>query len=285
MIKKNIVILYHADCDDGFGSAWSAWKKFGAKADYIAVQHQEPPPKGLKNKEIYMIDFTYPLPIVKRLMKVNKRVTAIDHHKSAETETRATEQPLYALNHSGSTLAWKYFHPKKIIPKLLLYVEDSDLFKFRLRDTKEVRTYIRTLPFNFKIWNKIAADFNNTKKRKIIIKTGTALLRYENKLVRDTAECNAEIVKFFGHKTYAINSPAFDSQLGEYLYKKLPPMSIIWSKRNGYIKVSLRSDGGVDVSKIAQKFGGGGHVGAAGFKLSGNAKLPWQSLKIKNPKW
>ncbi len=282
---KSIVILYHADCDDGFGGAWSAWKKFGNKADYIAVQHQEPPPKGLKNKEIYMIDFTYPLPIVKELMRVNKRVTAIDHHKSAEIETKATYKPLYALNHSGSTLAWKYFHPKKTAPKLLLHVEDSDLFKFKLRNTKEVRSYLRNLPFDFKIWDKLAADFKNTEKHKIIIKTGTELLRYENKLVRDTAEHNAEIVKFFGHKTYAINSPNFDSQLGEYLYKKLPPMSIIWSKRNGYIKVSLRSDRSVDVSKIAQKFGGGGHIGASGFKLPGNAKLPWQPLKIKNPKW
>lgn len=282
---KNIVILYHADCDDGFGGAWAAWKKFGAKADYFAVQHQEPPPKGLKNKEIYMIDFTYPLPIIKQLMKINKRVTAIDHHESAETETLATKMPLYAVNHSGSTLAWKYFHPKKITPKLLLHVEDSDLFKFKLRNTKEVRSYLRNLPFNFKIWDKLAADFNNAKKHKIIIKTGSELLRYENKLVRDTAENNAELVNFFGHKTYAINSPNFDSQLGEHLYKKLPPMSIIWSKRNGYIKVSLRSDRSVDVSKMAQKFSGGGHIGAAGFKLPGNAKLPWAPFNVKQPKW
>jgi bifunctional oligoribonuclease and PAP phosphatase NrnA len=31
--------------------------------------------------------------------------------------------------------------------------------------------------------------------------------------------------------------------------------------------VSLRSDGGVDVSQIAAQFGGGGHVGAAGFSI------------------
>ena len=35
-------------------------------------------------------------------------------------------------------------------------------------------------------------------------------------------------------------------------------------------KVSLRSKNTADVSKIALKFGGGGHVRAAGFDISGS---------------
>ena len=35
-------------------------------------------------------------------------------------------------------------------------------------------------------------------------------------------------------------------------------------------KVSMRSNGKVDVSKVAGYFGGGGHVKAAGCELSGN---------------
>ncbi|MDO8429840.1 MAG: DHHA1 domain-containing protein [bacterium] len=282
---KKIVILYHADCPDGFGGAWSAWKKFGNKADYIPAQHQEPPPKGLKNKEIYMIDFTYPLSILKQMTTTNRRITAIDHHASAEAETKSTYKPLYSINNSGAVLAWKYFHPKKSIPKMLSYVEDIDLFRFQLKNSKEIRSYMTILPRDFQIWKKTAADFQNIKKLKEILKTALALLQYETKLVRDTAENYAEMVNFLGYKAYAINSPNFDSQLGEYLYKKLPPMAIIWSKRNGYIKVSLRSDRTVDVAKLAKKFGGGGHMGASGFKLPGNAKLPWTPLKIKNPKW
>lgn len=34
-------------------------------------------------------------------------------------------------------------------------------------------------------------------------------------------------------------------------------------------KVSLRSNGNVDVSKIAVYFGGGGHMYAAGFEMQG----------------
>src|SRR3989344_3599696 len=67
-ISKDIVVLYHSNCTDGFGGAWAAWKKFGDKAEYIGVIHQTPVPKGLKNKCIYSVDFTYPEPIVKKLI-------------------------------------------------------------------------------------------------------------------------------------------------------------------------------------------------------------------------
>jgi len=39
--------------------------------------------------------------------------------------------------------------------------------------------------------------------------------------------------------------------------------------KDGRIRCSLRSKGGVDVSKIAAKFGGGGHKSAAGAYLPG----------------
>jgi phosphoesterase RecJ-like protein len=42
--------------------------------------------------------------------------------------------------------------------------------------------------------------------------------------------------------------------------------------------ISLRSDGTVDVSEIAKKYGGGGHIKAAGFVLDIGASLPWKEL-------
>jgi phosphoesterase RecJ-like protein len=41
---------------------------------------------------------------------------------------------------------------------------------------------------------------------------------------------------------------------------------LVKENRDGQIRCSLRSKGKVNVSKIAQAFGGGGHVSAAGFK-------------------
>ena len=285
MIKKPIVILYHADCPDGFGGAWAAWMKFGNQAEYFAVQHQAPPPAGLRSKKIYMIDFTYPLPIVRRLIKQNKRVTSIDHHETARLATKATQHSSYALNHSGAALAWLYFHPKKKMPVLVKHVEDQDLFHFYFPDTRRIMSYEKILPNDFKVWRKFSEDLEKKSSKKRILEIGAALLILENSIVDKVAGQGAELVRFSGHITYAVNSPSFDSQLGVLLYKKRPPMAIVWSRRDGWLKVSLRSDRSVDVSKIAQKYGGGGHVGSAAFRLPGNAKLPWKPLKIVRPKW
>ena len=285
MIKKSIVVLYHADCPDGFGGAWAAWMKFGNRAEYLAVRHQTPPPEGLLGKEIYMIDFTYPLPIVRDLIRRNKRVTSIDHHETAKLATKATEHSSFALNHSGAALAWLYFHPKKKMPVLIKYVEDQDLFHFYLPDTRRVMSYEKTLPRDFLIWRRFSADLEKKSSKKRILEVGAALLQFENNIVGRVAEQSAELVRFAGHTIYAVNSPSFDSRLGVLLYKKRPPMAIVWSRREGWIKVSLRSDRSVDVSKIAKKYGGGGHIGSAAFRLPGNAKLPWKPLKIVRPKW
>jgi len=45
---------------------------------------------------------------------------------------------------------------------------------------------------------------------------------------------------------------------------------LIKENREGHVKCSLRSKGTVNVSKIAQSMGGGGHIMAAGFKSSKN---------------
>jgi phosphoesterase RecJ-like protein len=47
---------------------------------------------------------------------------------------------------------------------------------------------------------------------------------------------------------------------------------------DGFWKASLRSKGNVNVAKIAELFGGGGHRNAAGFKISGSLKSAKEKL-------
>lgn len=39
--EKSVAVFYHADCTDGFTGAWVAYRKFGAKADYVASFHED----------------------------------------------------------------------------------------------------------------------------------------------------------------------------------------------------------------------------------------------------
>ena len=278
---KDSVILYHKSCPDGFGSAWAAWKKFGEKANYIPVEHSFPPPGGLKNRDVYIVDFSYDTRVLKKIAKENKSLTVIDHHLSAEKKVKSAPNHLFDLRHSGAVLAWKYFHPKKTVPRLLLHVEDMDLWKFKLEHTKEISAALEIEPFDFERWTQIQKNLQSRKETKNYTEKGKTLLKYKERIIERILD-KAELVEFDKREVWASNSPFFSSEIGHQLVRKKPPLAIVWSKsKGGLVGVSLRSNGKVDVSKIAQKFGGGGHKTAAGFsiKLKKQLPFPWKEIK------
>ena len=279
---KKITILYHANCPDGFSAAWAAWKKLKTKANYLPVEHQTPPPQGLEGKTLYMLDFTYSLEIIKELVKKNKKIVIIDHHTAAY---RAIQKfwrfglqniEMIAENeNSGAVLAWKYFHPKKPLPAIAKYVEDGDLWKFHLPNAKEIIAVIDDENHNFKDWEALAKKLEKPKTRKEIIKDGSIILEHKKRTIGRLVSKSKE-VKFHGHKAKVVNSPIFPSEIGNELVHQGADIGIIWYDDGRKFKVSLRSDGSVNVAKIAEKYGGGGHKPAASFRIIGNHKLPWE---------
>ncbi len=272
---KNIVILYHDDLD-GFGAAWAAWKKFGNKADYLPVDFGKPMPTDLKNKEIYILDFCYPEAETKALLKNNKKLVVIDHHITRKNIFKLLEGSVWNIKRAGCVLSWQYFCPGKKIPKLIEYVEDIDLWTLKLKNTREITLFMESLPKDFKEWSKIASGMENKNKFSEYLEKGKAISGFVGKIIEIIAS-NSENAIFEGKKASVVNSPKFTSELGEYLLRKTKnSIAIIWSLKNGRIKVSLRSLKGVDVSKLVQKYGGGGHRQAAGFILEAGEKIPWQ---------
>lgn len=278
-VKKKIVVLYHKGCRDGFGAAWAAWKKFGARAEYFGVNHDKPPPKNLQGKDAYLLDFSYPLHEVKKLLKIVKSLTAIDHHISVERSTKLAHHYSYDIKHSGAVLAWNYFHQNKKIPVLLKHIEDIDIWKMTMPSTRELMASLETYKLDFSLWNKIARDWENAQQRKRYLEEGLAILKYQNALVKKALK-DAEEVKFFGHRALAVNfTLALNSEIGDAVRKKGFPLGIIWQRREGRLIVSLRSTDKVDSSKIAMRFGGGGHKKASAFRLPSKEKLPWKKIK------
>lgn len=275
---KKIVVLYHKNCTDGFSAAWAVWLALGTRADYIPVMHQEPPPEGLQDKEIYLVDFCYKEEVIQRLIKDNKKVTALDHHAMCEEAVHLTTNGIFDNNHSGAIIAWQYFHPKKSAPMLLKYVEDNDLWRHKLPQSKAMTAYLRTIPHNFKTWSKLAKETETAMGRKACWQKGCLLLTQELQLVERMVKENAQTVELRGHKVLAVNSPYFRDNIGELLCKTLPPFGIIWDERKGKIVVSLRSNGTFDVAALAAHYGGGGHKSAAGFTLPINEPVPWKVI-------
>ncbi|MDO8676662.1 MAG: DHHA1 domain-containing protein [Candidatus Azambacteria bacterium] len=277
---KSICVLYHAECSDGFTAAWAAWKKFGSKVDYIPIKLGNPPPPEIKDRIVYTLDFTYYSPYLEKFMKDNKRVVAIDHHISAKNFIKKVPEHVFDIEHSGAVLAFKYFHPNKKIPRMVRIVEESDLWKFKSKNVKEVFAYIRLLDFDFKIYDNLISLGEKESNYRKYVEKGTAIILYEDKIIENMIRESAYPVIFEGHKIYAINAPRFlRSKIGMQLSKKYPPFSLVWVRDKNRIEVSLRSNGGLNVSEIALKFGGGGHPNAAGFSIPANFKFPWKDKK------
>jgi len=279
MSHKLIVVFYHAECTDGFTAAWAAWKKFGNRADYVPIFHITPLPVGLKNREIYFLDIVPEMLELRRIMKANARVVVLDHHVTREKETKFASEYRYSLNHSGATLAWQYFFPGKPTPLFLKLVEEEDLWKFKTPHVREMLAGARLNTLTFANWDMVVASIEKPATRKQFIEQGETVLRYKNLLIAEMCR-SANLVKFAGYTTYAVNAMVFKSEIGNLLSEKtLPPIAIIWSVHPDRISVSLRSNGTVDVAKIAEQYGGGGHKAAAGFNLAIGAKLPWKYIK------
>lgn len=278
--NKKIVVIYHAECRDGFGAAYAAWKKFGNRAEYLPAKYGGEVPE-LEDKEIYIVDFSFEEEVLKKWVKDNKKVVEIDHHVSAKEKVKAASEYLFDLKHSGAYLAWRYFWPDKKVPLLIKYLEDQDLWNFKLPQTRALTTYINTVEADFKVWKKLETDLEKADRRKEFITKGKFLQGYVNSMVEWMVENRAEEVIFEGKRILAVNNAykPLTSQLGHALYEKQPDMAIVWSQQGNQRKFSLRSNGKVNVAKIAEKYSGGGHPGAASFSLPADGPLPWKMVK------
>lgn len=285
MSHKQIVVLYHGGCTDGFGAAYAAWKKFGNDVEYIPVKHGEPVPEGLAGRHLIFVDFSYPLDLMKEILQTAGTLTVLDHHLGARETVEQMPKYVFDEKRSGATIAWNYFHPDIPVPLLLQYVEDGDLYTFKLPHARAILSYLNIQKFGFDEWDNLAHDLEKEEKRKVIIEKGKIHAEYLFLLVEHIAH-KAVLVSFEGYECYLVTATdMFKSDVGHYLSNAKPPIGIVTNFRGNVLNVSLRSDPNVDVSVIAQKYGGNGHPQAAAFRLTWGDQLPWKVLKEhENPR-
>ena len=90
-------VIYHANCTDGFGSAFSAWKLLGNRAEYYACTHGTKPP-NVKGKNVVILDFSFDNKTTKRLIKDANNLLVIDHHKSAMVELHDISNRIFVMS-------------------------------------------------------------------------------------------------------------------------------------------------------------------------------------------
>ena len=251
------LVLYHANCPDGFAAAWAIWKKFPS-AVFVPAEHGQPPPVDCVGRHIVIVDFSYPRALLEEMVKSAASLQVLDHHITAQAALQGLPYVHFDLKKSGAVLAWEWAHNSPP-PWLLQYVQDKDLFTCRLPASREVTAALSSYPYDFKVWDSL--------EQTTLEKEGRAILRYERKTIEQILQ-EKVLVRFEGETVPCVHSAVMTSQIGEQLSSTCP-FCLIWHDRNGRRYFSLRSkEGGTDVSKIAVKYGGGGHTHAAGFSVS-----------------
>lgn len=282
MHEKSIIVLYHAECPDGFAAAYAAWKKFGDLAEYMPMFHNNTSIVGtVASKQIYLLDITYEMSVMRELIARNE-VTVIDHHEMRKKEIEIAHRHAFDVNKSGAGLAWEYFFPGTPLPYLLGLIQEEDIWKFKSENIKEILAAVDIEPFpygDFKRFDQILVELEIAANRSAYVERGAIVLKTEEVIITEMLK-RANPVTFEGYDILCVNSSVFVSEIGNRIAQaNQPPIALIWSARHGKIAVSLRSDGTVDVAKIAGKYGGGGHKAAAAFTLPLESLLPWKYRK------
>ena len=193
----------------------------------------------------------------------------------------------FDTGHSGAYLAWRRFHPDEPVPELILYVEDRDLWKWEMPDSREVSAAIDSRPYDFAAWDRLDTG--------ALALEGAAILRYQKIQVGRIA-AGAHMVRIAGHRVPAACSPVLASEVCEELLRRFPdaPFSAVyrcqdagsgrterkWSLRGPGQKVQ---DQGINLAQLAEAFGGGGHPRAAGFSQPAPRDAVPQSVEPPDP--
>jgi len=264
-----LLCIYHANCLDGFTAAWAVWKRF-PDTEFVPGHYNEPPP-DCTGRNVVMVDFSYKRPELLQIAAQAESVLILDHHKSAEAELRDLPDNVIAefdMDRSGAMMAWNHYHPEEQASELIEHVQDRDLWRFELENTKPFTAHLFSLEFTFENWDSVEAQANDFYGYQRFCNTGEALERKHLKDVRALIEVGATRIVLAGFDVPVLNAPFMYASEAGNIMAKGEPFSVIWYQTAHHRVYSLRSDPqGEDVSKIAQLFGGGGHCHAAGFKL------------------
>ncbi len=273
--KSNKLCIYHSNCLDGFGGAWVIRNALGDDIEFHKGVHQQAPP-DVSGLDIFLVDFSYKKDVLENMLKTASSITILDHHISAEKDLSSLLKTgkikgLFDMNKSGAMLAWQWFNPDKQPPKLIEHIQDRDLWQFKIEGTREIQAALSSYPYDFKVWGKFMD--NNNHELETLKRDGEAIERKLQKDIKELIKSGVRRMNIGGYNVPVLNaSSAYVSDAGNIMSVNEPFAACYWDHPGGR-SFSLRSaEDGVNVSEVAKKYGGGGHVKASGFTV----KTGWE---------
>lgn len=267
------IVIYHANCSDGFASKFVCMKKWGKIPLYLSKDHPSNIPIedldfDYEGKHILFVDFVYDnVEIMKDIQSKAASLYVIDHHCTAlEKYKKVLNNFIFDSKKSASMITWDTLYPELKAPKILEYIQDRDMRFWKLPYHHEVLSVLDSRPKEHAAWKEfndyLTNDFNK------VVQEGTLLKEHFNSLLASILS-HKQVITIAGKEGFAVNCPW---EFASYAADKLAEngdFGMAWFVNNsGKVKCSWRSNNGTNVKKIAEIFGGGGHVYNAGATIT-----------------
>lgn len=294
--KKNPLVIYHGKCADGFSAAWCfhhVEQYWETNFDFHAGIYNDPP-LDVSDRVVYLVDFSYKSAVVEEMAKSAKQIILIDHHKTAIDDLAPlieskVIQAYTDLERSGAMLAWDYLFNSQhgdngdVLethdrgspyyvepPKLLRYIQDRDLWKFKLANSRDINANVFSFEYTFENWDKLMKANEHDLMQMTV--AGAAIERKHHKDIKELLDVCKRYMVIGGHDVPVASLPyTLTSDAGHAMAESHKEGSVFaacyWDTATHRV-FSLRStDNGLDVSKVAAMYNGGGHKNAAGFRV------------------
>lgn len=206
-----------------------------------------------------------------------KKTVCIDHHIS--NQSFADENYIFPHASSASELIFELLDEKKITKEIAecIYVgiiHDTGVFQYSSTSAKTMNIAGKLMEMGINFTEIVDKTFyTKTFNQNRIL--GQALV--DARLELGGAAVTSVVTKE-QMEEYEVLPKHLDGIVSQLrVTKDVEAAVFLYETEDGY-KVSMRSNGKIDVAKIAMEFGGGGHVRAAGVSMEGSSEEILQKI-------
>ena len=298
--ENMINIFYHKKDLDGHCSGaiaryyWEIVKEEGVKMWPYDYGESFPFDKIEDGSRVVMVDVTTNPYEVMEEIKKRYDLFVIDHHKSfIESDVKPKITGLFVDGVAACQLAWHHFFMNDPTPSIVKLLGEYDIWNNQDQNVwwnqimpiqmgMRMRLTDPGTDDGFVIWKKYFEDFLDKPDNRFpmmgrhyadledeVSKAGITILQYQEVEDKKAIDFYSFEARFGELKAVCLNNTRFNSQVYKSVWDNTKhDIMFAWVNVKGErCSVSLYTDKeGIDVSKIAKEYGGGGHKQAAGFQ-------------------
>ena len=282
---KQHLVLYHGSDLDGVFSAAVIARKYGLEnVKCIPVNYGKEFPFeeiGDRVKNVWVVDFSFDNMVELRDTLRDKYHTDLiwcDHHESALRKNENANQEniwgLRTIGRAGCELTYEYIYNQDA-PTLIQYLSTYDTWN------KERMNWTDVMYVQYGVRYNVGLDVEKAVKLLDLIEeeeelsigtieaVGEVILSWTDQINEGYVKCSAFEGKICGVKAVFMNTNVFNSNVFKSYQGEYEVMVPFRYEKTGLVRFSIYADHNdkVNCAEMAERFGGGGHKGAAGFQL------------------